>query len=641
MESQYRFSCQGLRLVGIRRVLTVVGVVIIVFTLFQCVVVPYGKRWSDSSGDWPTVLGFIENATVSNYSISSGMHAFDVVENDTRSSYSEGIDRDEDVMEVSKAESNSPSEKSKNDALTSKMGFSFGTENGDITDDDPSRQAEAIDKGHGHLQQSEKVENTGLATDLSLEAPGNTTGIVPVLFQGLPPTSGENAGAESRNSVSLLPTNVTPADPIIRTIGTLPRNINLSSLNKSSITSGTLRNRGKEMQPISISQMDLLLHQSRPRRISARDRELLSARMMIQNAPIVANSSGLHTPAFRNISEFIRSYELMERILKVFIYKEGEKPVFHQAKMRGIYASEGWFMKLMEGNKKFVVRDPRKAHLFYLPFSSQMLRISLFEQNSRGQKYLEEYLKQYVDLIAQKYGFWNRTGGADHFLVACHDWASRMTRRYMRNCIRVLCNANAAKDFIIGKDTALPATYIRSAENPLKDIGGKPPSERSFLAFFAGGIHGYVRPVLLQYWENKEPDMKIFGPMPRDIESKQRYREHMKSSKYCICVRGYEVYSPRVVEAIFYECVPVIISDNYVPPFFEVLNWEAFSVFVQEKDIPNLRNILLSIPEEKYLAMQFAVKMVQKHFLWHKKPVKYDLFHMILHSVWRNRVFQL
>jgi hypothetical protein len=41
----------------------------------------------------------------------------------------------------------------------------------------------------------------------------------------------------------------------------------------------------------------------------------------------------------------------------------------------------------------------------------------------------------------------------------------------------------------------------------------------------------------------------------------------------------------------------VIISDNFVPPFFEVLNWESFAVFVMEKDIPNLKNILLSIPE--------------------------------------------
>ncbi|EEF48203.1 catalytic, putative [Ricinus communis] len=331
----------------------------------------------------------------------------------------------------------------------------------------------------------------------------------------------------------------------------------------------------------------------------------------------------------------------MERLLKVYVYKEGEKPIFHQSKMRGIYASEGWFMKHIEGNKKFLVKDPRKAHLFFLPFSPQMLRTVIFGQKLQSQKDLEEYLKNYVDLVARKYSFWNRTGGTDHFLVGCHDWASRITRKYMQNCIRVLCNANVAKGFKIGKDTTLPVTYIRSAENPLKDVGGKHPSERYTLAFFAGGMHGYLRPILVQFWENKESDMKIFGPMPRDIEGKRLYREYMKSSKYCICARGYEVHTPRIVEAILYECVPVIISDNYVPPFFEVLNWEAFSVFVQEKDIPNLRSILLSIPEEKYLEMQLRVKMVQQHFLWHKNPVKYDLFHMILHSVWHNRIFQM
>lgn len=113
----------------------------------------------------------------------------------------------------------------------------------------------------------------------------------------------------------------------------------------------------------------------------------------------------------------------MERKLKVYVYREGEKPIFHQPKMRGIYASEGWFMKLMEGNKRFIVRDPRKAHLFYLPFSSQMLRFTLSEQNLH-RKQMELYLERYVKLIAGRYRFWNRTGGADHFLVACHDWVS-------------------------------------------------------------------------------------------------------------------------------------------------------------------------------------------------------------------------
>lgn len=112
----------------------------------------------------------------------------------------------------------------------------------------------------------------------------------------------------------------------------------------------------------------------------------------------------------------------MERMLKVYVYREGEKPVFHQPYMRGIYASEGWFMKLMEANKKFVVRDQKKAHLFYLPFSSKMLRTTF--EDSKGKKDFEKYLKSYVALISRKYRFWNRTGGADHFLVACHDWVS-------------------------------------------------------------------------------------------------------------------------------------------------------------------------------------------------------------------------
>ncbi|EXB59797.1 putative glycosyltransferase [Morus notabilis] len=415
---------------------------------------------------------------------------------------------------------------------------------------------------------------------------------------------------------------------------------------EDSTIASTLMPKRWDKKPTTISQMNTLLlrsplstHSTRPRWSSVRDRELLSAKLEIENAPIIRNSPELSAFVFRNVSKFKRSYELMERMLKVYIYREGEKPVFHQPYMRGIYASEGWFMKLMEANKKFVVRDPRKAHLFYLPFSSKLLRTTF--ENSKGKKDFEKYLKSYVGLISRKYRFWNRTEGADHFLVACHDWASFITRTSMKNCIRALCNANVGRGFVIGKDTSLPVTYVRSSEDPLKDVGGKPASERSILAFFAGGMHGYLRPILLHYWENKESDMKIFGPMPRDIEGKRTYREYMKSSKYCICAKGYEVHTPRVVEAIFYECVPVIISDNYVPPLFEVLNWEAFSVFVQEKDIHNLRNILLSIPKEKYEGLQLGVRMVQKHFFWHKEPVKYDLFHMILHSVWNNKLLQV
>lgn len=417
----------------------------------------------------------------------------------------------------------------------------------------------------------------------------------------------------------------------------------------SSIGSTVPKERQEIHAPIkevtTVSEMNKLLLEShasyrsmKPRWSSNVDQELLEARSEIENAPIVKNDPNLYGPIYHNVSMFKRSYELMEERLKVYVYREGARPILHSPFLTGIYASEGWFMKLMEANKHFVTKNPKKAHLFYLPFSSRMLEEALYVKNSHSHKNLIQYLHHYVDLIAARHSFWNRTGGADHFLVGCHDWAPSETKLRLANCIRSLCNADVKEGFVFGKDASLPETYVRNAQIPTRDLGGNSFSKKTTLAFFAGSMHGYLRPILLKHWENKDPDMKIFGKLPK-VKGNSNYIHYMKSSKYCICAKGYEVNSPRVVEAIFYECVPVIISDNFVPPFFEVLDWESFSVIVLEKDIPNLKNILLSIPEKRYLSMLMRVKKVQKHFLWNKNPVKYDIFHMILHSIWYNRVF--
>ncbi|KAG8635919.1 hypothetical protein MANES_16G076100v8 [Manihot esculenta] len=209
---------------------------------------------------------------------------------------------------------------------------------------------------------------------------------------------------------------------------------------------------------ISVSEMNSLLLRSwsspgvRPRWVSAVDQELLRAKSQIENAPIVKNDPILYAPLYWNISMFKRSYELMEDMLKVYIYKEGERPIVHQPVLKGIYASEGWFMKLMEASKKFVTKKPRKAHLFYLPFSSRNLEMQLYVPNSHNHKNLMQYLKNYLDIIVGKYPFWNRTGGVDHFLVACHDWAPAETKMLMSNCIRALCNADVKEGFVFGSD---------------------------------------------------------------------------------------------------------------------------------------------------------------------------------------------
>lgn len=208
-----------------------------------------------------------------------------------------------------------------------------------------------------------------------------------------------------------------------------------------------------------------------------------------------------------------------------------------------------------------------------------------------------------------------------------------------KSTIKALCNADVSQwIFNADKDVSLPETIMRNPRRPHKSLGGRRVSQRPILAFFAGRSHGRVRPALVKYWNDRDDDMRIYGPLPNRASRVMSYPQHMQSSKYCICPMGFEVNSPRIVEAIYYECVPVIIADNFVPPLNDVLNWDAFSVIVPEKDIPKLKEILVAIPLRRYLVMQDNVKRLQKHFVWNRRPVRYDLFHMILHSIWSSRV---
>nr|GMD41439.1 probable glycosyltransferase At5g03795 [Ipomoea batatas] len=452
--------------------------------------------------------------------------------------------------------------------------------------------------------------------------------------------------SSSSPSMALTPSYTVPSSPRSFNLNSIPPTTSMGAyivkqrLPQSNLSAyNQTRNssvKGNLEKPVySISEMNKLLQQryafpqsSISRWHSNIDDELLQAKAEIMNAPVRPDGD-LYGPLYHNVSI---SYELMEQKLKVYIYMDGQEPIFHSSILEGIYASEGWFLRLLEANRHFVTEVASEAHLFFLPFSSRLLELTLYVPHSHSRQNLIDYMKNYVDLLIGKYPFWNRTNGEDHFLAACHDWAPAETRGKMLNCIRGLCNADIRTGFVIGKDVSLPTTYVRSSRNPRNDIGGEPSSRRPILAFFAGYMHGRVRPLLVKYW-GKDPDMKIVDRLPR-VKGNKNYVDLMKSSKYCICARGFAVHSPRVVESIFYECVPVIVSDNYVPPFLEVLNWESFAVFILEKDVPNMKSILLSIPEEKYLEMKRAVKEVQKHFLWHDEPAKYDLFHMILHSVW-------
>ena len=68
-------------------------------------------------------------------------------------------------------------------------------------------------------------------------------------------------------------------------------------------------------------------------------------------------------------------------------------------------------------------------------------------------------VQDYVESLISKYPYWNRTLGADHFFVTCHDVGVRATEGVpllVKNSIRVVCSPSYDVGFIPHKDVALP-----------------------------------------------------------------------------------------------------------------------------------------------------------------------------------------
>ncbi|KAI3410612.1 Exostosin domain-containing protein [Psidium guajava] len=367
-------------------------------------------------------------------------------------------------------------------------------------------------------------------------------------------------------------------------------------------------------------------------------------RKAIQSRSYASDKEEIFIPrgnVYRNPYAFHQSHIEMVKRFKIWTYGEGDRPLVHHGPMNYIYAIEGQFIDEMEDKRNpFRARHPNEAHAFFLPFSVanivQYVYKPILSMSDYSRERLQRFTGDYIGVIANRYRYWNRSGGANHFMASCHDWGpdiSSANRDLFKNFIRVLCNANTSEGFRPQIDVSMAGVYLTYGELGPPHLG-LDPSNRTILAFFAGGAHGFIRELLLEHWKDKDSDVQVHEYLPKG----QNYTQLMGKSKFCLCPSGFEVGSPRLVESIYTGCIPVIIKEDYSLPFSDVLDWSKFSIQIPVQKIKDIKTILQAIPYKKYVKLQKRVVKVMRHFELHRPAKPFDVIHMVLHSVWLRRL---
>ncbi|CAM1331169.1 EXT2 (predicted) [Pycnogonum litorale] len=94
-----------------------------------------------------------------------------------------------------------------------------------------------------------------------------------------------------------------------------------------------------------------------------------------------------------------------------------------------------------------------------------------------------------------------------------------------------------------------------------------------------------------------------------------KYPEVLQDGTFCLVARGARLAQPVLLDAMMSGCIPVIVADELVLPFSEVLDWKRASVRLYEEQLINVIDILKSISSARVETMRHQLSFLLNSYL--------------------------
>lgn len=235
----------------------------------------------------------------------------------------------------------------------------------------------------------------------------------------------------------------------------------------------------------------------------------------------------------------------------------------------------------------YKTNNPNEAKFFIVSFTLKCLSFVRFSKTE-----IEEKL--------EKLPYWNE--GKNHVVF---DFTDLPKTFHKNKNLSIFKSAFSIHNYNPKKDISIPQfpRYQLNYSNKNKTI----------LASFKGSINRHPIRKKLLYSSNKNIVIENSDNLSNTLNNNDNnnYLNLLHNSTFTLLPRGNGfALSYRHIECMSCGSIPVIISDIYVLPFSELIDWEKCSIKINENNIENINNIL----ENNLVNVDFLQKNGKEYF---------------------------
>ncbi|KAG4078176.1 hypothetical protein HA402_002228 [Bradysia odoriphaga] len=93
------------------------------------------------------------------------------------------------------------------------------------------------------------------------------------------------------------------------------------------------------------------------------------------------------------------------------------------------------------------------------------------------------------------------------------------------------------------------------------------------------------------------------------------YPQILTQGAFCLIARTTRLVQTNLLESLAAGCIPVILADNVVLPFNEIIDWTLASISIRESDLHSIVTVLKSVSKEKIEELQIQGRwLYEKYF---------------------------